>query len=208
MRGLEWEEAPAIGFYNSIAPINANMSNIAFEKLTSPFLKNNLTIASLYLTGYELLKNSIVEQIENFFIEPYSDKKDQLKLIKEYQNEVLSLHENKLIASCLWFKKMKAITDKDIEDIKKIREHRNVIAHELPKLLINKDDNINLEYLVKMRKLLKTVDTWWIKEVELSINPDFKGKNIEKLSVSSGPMMVLDYIISIALSEQEIFKSN
>ena len=103
---------------------------------------------------------------------------------------------------------MKAITDKDIEDIKKIREHRNVIAHELPKLLINKDDNINLEYLVKMRKLLKTVDTWWIKEVELSINPDFKGKNIEKLSVSSGPMIVFDYIISIALSEQEIFKSN
>jgi len=54
----------------------------------------------------------------------------------EYQEHVVSLcPKDRLHASCLWFRKMGAIDDGDINTIREIRKHRNDIAHELPKYI-------------------------------------------------------------------------
>ena len=45
-------------------------------------------------------------------------------------------------------------------------------------------------------------DTWWIKEVELSISPDLQNTDRDAISVRSGPMIILDHIISIALKDE------
>src|SRR5947209_7584242 len=145
------------------------MSEFSWSKLEASTLKQNLIIASLYLTAYELLKDSIISQIEGFFTAPYGGKDYHTLLAHQYKQDVLSLDKSKLYASCLWLKNMGAITDGDIENVKLIRDHRNQIAHELPQLLTSSDIEVNIQYFVTLKNLLGKIDTWWIKEVELSI---------------------------------------
>lgn len=89
---------------------------------------------------------------------------------------------------------MNVISDDEIKEIHKIRRHRNEIAHELPRLIINSNLDVNLDYLFKIRELISKIDTWWIMEVEMTISY----KETPKLDgVKTGRMMSLDHIFTI-----------
>src|ERR1700744_3443874 len=70
-----------------------------------------LIMASLYITGFELLKDTIVDRPKGFFTNGFGP--DGLHLDPAYQADVLSKNKSVLYASLEWLKGMGTIDDSD-----------------------------------------------------------------------------------------------
>lgn len=178
------------------------MDKRTYAKLLSPELtKAHLMAAGIYLTAYELLKSAIINPIKNFYIGGLFENNTSIK--KRYETEVISLHKNIFEASCKWLLKIEAITPDDIQTMADIRILRNHIAHQLPDFLVDDDVNIQIDDLKKIQKILSKIDMWWIRNVELSANPDYSPIDYEEIqswNVRSGPMLLVSYLISLLQS--------
>lgn len=156
--------------------------------------KNNLILSSLYLSAYELLKYSVIERIKGFFT--FDFEEDKTVIDDQYKDEVLKLHKDPFIASCLWLEKNGAITEAEIEQIKETRSHRNEIAHELPKVLVEGFE-VHIDCFLDIRRLLEKIDKWWIQNVDIPSNSDNDGIIIRDDDIYSGATIIIDHLVSI-----------
>jgi hypothetical protein len=175
---------------------------IGTNKFLNPdAIRSNLMLSSLYLTAYELLKDAIIDNIKSFFSFEYT-KEGKAIPDEQYKDEVVRVHKDLMHASCLWLKRNGVITETEVEEIENIRRHRNQVTHELPKLLIDPDLDLNIEYFVRIRELLEKIEMWWIKNVVIPTNSDFDGVEVNEKDIHPGRVTALDYIVSIALADQ------
>ena len=101
---------------------------------------------------------------------------------------------------------MRAITKEDIEEVAKIREHRNKVAHQLPEFLVDDAVNINIAYIYKMYELLTKIDVWWFMQSELPTNPELSAHTDEIVSVKSGLMLILELLFSLVPLDHKPFE--
>lgn len=135
-------------------------------------LKRNLLQGGLYLAAFEMLKDSLVGRPRDFFCFRISDGDISADLSSpEYEREVRSLHKHPFTASALWWHKSGAISDEDLDALRQIREHRDQIAHNMPKMIATADHSIDLDLLVQTNRILATIDNWWLQNVEVGIDP-------------------------------------
>ena len=167
-------------------------------------LKGNLIRSSIYLTCWEMLKNSVMDHPRDFYTDGWNDGK--VILDPKYKTEVLALDNDPLIASALWFKKLGAISDDDIILLSGFRSHRNEIAHELPKFLGTAESNVPHEFFNGMLCLVEKIDRWWIQDFELPLNPDFNGSELSKEEldgVQSMNMIMMNLLIAVADGKED-----
>jgi len=163
-------------------------------------LQRNLTVASLYLTAWEILCDEIIVSLRNFFMVINAEG---VTLDKEkYKQHVEDLDKSRLYASCLWLQKMDAISQDDIEKIRTFHNHRNNIAHELCRLLTDATANINIDDLKEMRDLTRKIGAWWAVNLDIPSNPDLDDQVIDEKDVIPGQVVILDFIYSVALKSQ------
>ena len=158
-----------------------------------------MILSSLYLTAYELLKDAIIDNIRAFFSFEYKGGKAISD--EQYKDEVVRVHKDLMHASCLWLKRNGIITESEVKEVQNIRKHRNQVAHELPRLLIDADLNLNIGYFVKIRELLEKIELWWVKNVEIPTNSEFNGVEVSEKDIRPGRVIALDHVISIALAD-------
>lgn len=164
-------------------------------------LKANLIILSLFITSYEILKDSIISRIRNFYTNGFNEK--GWIVDKEYQIEVKNLNKSLLYASLEWLKNMKVIDDNDIEEFNEIKKCRNELAHEIVNF-ITKGSNINpLPLFPKMINLLDKIEKWWILNVEIELNSNLNDKEIDEKGIIPGPIIMLRVLMDIALGNEE-----
>jgi len=136
-------------------------------------LKQNLLQGGLYLAAFEMLKDSLVGRPRDFFCFEISNGDIVTDLSSpEYEREVRSLHKHPFTASALWWHKSGAISDEDLDTLRRIREHRDQIAHNMPKMIGTADHSIDLNLLVQTNDILAKIDNWWIQNVEAGIDPE------------------------------------
>ena len=178
----------------------------SWEKFLNPKkLKDSLIRASIYLSAYELLKTSIIGHLTGFFASEwkFDEKTGEIETIQSesYKKKVRSLYpKDEFHSCCRWFFENKAIGKADLAAIPKIRRHRNSIAHELPKFLGSANYEVDRNLLIKTIQIIRKVDTWWIKEIEVPTNPDFDHMNYDEINwneVLSGNMMLVNFLSSI-----------
>ena len=128
----------------------------SWERFLNPeTLKNNLILGSIYITSFEILKDSIITKLKDFFIDGidengfiYSDR---------YKTKVLTLHKNPLQASLIWLQDMEAIDNNDIIKFEKIKTFRNKLAHEMLDFIANIPEDDLLELFNDMISLLTKI---------------------------------------------------
>ncbi len=187
----------------------------SWEKFVNPKkLKDSLIRASIYLSAYELLKTSIIDHLTGFFASEwkFNEKTGEIETIQSesYKKEVRSLYpKDEFHSCCLWFFENKAIGKADLDAIPKIRKHRNSIAHELPKFLGSANYEVDKHLLDKTIEIIRKVDTWWIKEIEVPTNPDFDHMNYDEINwdeVLSGNMILMSFLSSIYEGDDTFLK--
>lgn len=170
----------------------------SWEKFLNPnTLRANLVAASLFITAYEILKDSIVDHLRSFF----SDFGDSGPVGGEsYEEKVLSLDpkRNPLRASIAWWKANGVFDDGDEKLISDLTKHRNEVAHELPRFLASAQHNVQLELLEKLSAIVAKADQWWILNVELAIQDEIDSSEVRSEEIVSGNMMFLQLLISAA----------
>jgi hypothetical protein len=182
-------------------------NNQLWEDFLNPeIIRPRLITASVYNFAYSIFKDTVINRIRDFYV--YNSEEG----LKNYNNEVLSLNKSPIYASLEWLKNMEAIEQNDIEIFNKIKDCRNELAHEIHNILINKgsptdftDNFKNLFYL------FRKIEIWWTINIELTINPDYVGEDIESIdenSVTTGPIICLKTLIDIAITENKTYYNN
>ena len=160
-----------------------------------------LISASIFIAGFEALKDSIIGRIRDFFCHGF-DASGHI-VDPRYQSEVLSRSKSPVYASLDWLKEMNAIDDTDIEVFDRIKMCRNDLAHRLLSMLgsafVVPDFAISFQ---EMATLLRKIEVWWIKEVEIPTNPDFDGQEISEDAIVPGRSIGLRLLCDIALGDE------
>ncbi|HLN27187.1 MAG TPA: hypothetical protein VK395_05545 [Gemmataceae bacterium] len=169
----------------------------SWAKLLNPeILRANLMAASIFLVAYEILRTSVIERIRGFLTHEFDSNGSIIS--DKYKKDVLSLAKSPLRASLLWLKGMSVLDDSDIRSVDAIREHRNELAHDLPKFVATVDAEINTELLASIYDLVAKIDRWWIREVDLPCDPEFDGREIADDEIHSGNVVFMQLLISVA----------
>jgi len=178
--------------------------NRDIEKLFNPEkLKSNLVRASIFLACYELLKSSILDEPKDLFKE-CKDGKEIMS--EEYNTKVTQLYPKDLFhASCLWFKEQGALSDEDIEIIGKIREHRNKIAHELMKIIMDSEHEVDIHLLDSIHYMVSKIDRWSVRNFGIW-NPNTlhleEVDNVPDEEIASLKMLVMSMILKIVYGRE------
>lgn len=174
----------------------------AWRKLTDrEQLVSELFATSLFVLVWELLCDSVIEQVESFFLIGFD--KDGLTYSSNYKEEVLSRHRSRLEASMLWLRDMGAISDDDIDSVGTLREYRNQVVHELPERLFSEKPAVDVHMAGLAMEMLRKIDTWFIREVEIPTNPDVDPENVDLDGVASGRMIVLQLMFEVLSGNEE-----
>jgi hypothetical protein len=175
---------------------------LQWEKFLNPeILRTNLIVASLFITAFEMLKDSIIGRSRDFFTDGFDE--NGWIINDNYKTKVLSLSKSPLYASLEWLTKMNAIHDSDVDEFNKIKNCRNNIVHEIGQY-ISKGQNIDpLPLFSTMMDLLHKIEKWWILNIEIPTDSDFDGQEIDEGSILPGKIMILRLLTEIALGTKE-----
>ncbi len=176
----------------------------SWKRLLNPeTLRANLIVASLFITAFELLKNSIIERPRESFADGFDENGPIIIDNGNYKTKVLSLGDDPLDSSLKWLQEMDAIDDHDIAKFDAIKDCRNKLAHEMDKF-ISQGTKVNpLAQFPKIFELLDKIEKWWILGVEIPTNPKYDGQDIDEDEIVSGKIMLLRLLLDIAIGSEK-----
>jgi hypothetical protein len=175
------------------------------EKLFNPEkLKNNLARASIFLACYELLKSSVLDGPKDLFLRGFKNGKDIMS--EEYNTQVIQLYPKDLFhASCLWFKEQGVLSDEDVKIIDKIREHRNKIAHELIKIIMDSEHEVDIHLLDSIHYMVSKIDRWCVRTFGVLDPVNFEYVEVDNIpdeQIDSLKMLVMSMILKIVYGRE------
>jgi hypothetical protein len=185
------------------------VERIVEEFLNPDLLKQHLLAGGIYLAAYEMFKSSLVGRPRDFYLSGMENGKEIIS--PDYKTEVITLDRKYLYrASALWWRKQGVLTDADVELAASIRDHRDEIAHNIPRFLGTSEGIIRLDLLESMFILLSKIDQWWIREIEIPCISDFDKREPTQEDLDgamSGNMIFLSLIIPIAFGDDSLMRS-
>lgn len=177
----------------------SNHADDSWAKFLNPTaLRDNLIAASIFVTSYEILKSSIIEQIKSFYTHGF-DKTGPI-VSESYKAKVLALDAkgNHFRASIVWLKANNVIDANDDQMITELTQHRNDVAHNLPKFLSDAGRDVELARLNDLVEIVTKIDRWWIINVELAIQNEIDPINVITDRIMSGNMLFLRILLTTA----------
>ncbi len=172
--------------------------------LNRELLKANLSFAALFLTAFELLKLSVIGAVENVLAWFPEDAKQIERYEAELGIRFDQRDERGLLPSANWLFRIDVLTQDEIEVIKAIRNHRNEIAHELPRLLWEEGADIRVDLIKQARHLTMKIDVWSARNdvlFDLGGNEEIDLSEVPDEEILSGRLVILDYIIDTVTTE-------
>lgn len=168
-----------------------------YAKLAPDSMKQTLVRAGAFLSAYELIKMQVVEGVHD---EYWRDIRDGKKVYRdaEYQREVLALDAaSRFRASCAWLVDAGAFTQEQADVLGAVRDHRNQIAHELPKILNDPDFEVNTSLLLAATVCLRALDVYWGR-MAMAIDPKWNGVDVADMDIWGGPGLLMASLLEIA----------
>ncbi len=175
------------------------------QLLTPAVLKERLISTSLYVTAFELLKESIVGRIRSFYTVGFDAGGDIVD--EKYQISVLSRKKSPLYASLDWLIENGVIDKSDFESFERIKDTRNLLAHELPSLILGGADIKHIERFQEVITLLRKIEVWWVVNLEIPINPDFDQEEIDEEGIVPGALLIIQIMLDV-VSGNEAFATH
>lgn len=173
--------------------------------LNTEEVKFHLTCASLYLTAYEMLIDTMLRLSKDFYTVGYDGTNDVIS--EDYTKSLKQLYPKDIvIASAMWFQsKLDCLNEKDVELIKELKAYRNQLAHEMPKVISEIDYDVKTHYIEKIRDLYKKIHLWWFIEIESTTDPDTDENSLgvdPELAISF-IMLPMEYFLKIITEETQ-----
>lgn len=183
------------------------MSNTAdqWERFLDPdVVIPSLFLATMFITTFEILKDSIVEDIRSFYTNGFDENGPIVE--PEYQSKVLSKNKSPLYASLQWLREHDAIDDEDLANFEKLKGTRNLLAHQLFLVVTGQVESSHETEFDSLVALLRKIGVWWVVNFEIPTNPDFDGQEIDEEGIVPGAVLSLQMLIRVASGDTELLK--
>ena len=164
-------------------------------KLDPARIRSRLIDASLFLMAYELLKVSVVDGVKDFFISGFDQ--DGYIYSDVYRTAVLPRAKHVFEASLIFLLEANAITEDDKQQIQSLRDYRNKLAHDIPRIIDDEHACASDEQIRLAGHYLSKIDNFWGR-VEVDTNPDLDRDGIDYEGIVSRRSLIFQYIAAIA----------
>lgn len=176
-----------------------------WERFLDPdVIRPSLFLATMFITTFEILKDSIVDNIRNFYTNGFDAQGPTVE--PEYQSEVLSKNKSPLYASLQWLRELDALDDEDIATFEKLKTTRNLLAHQLFSVVTGQVESAHEAEFDALVALLRKIGVWWIVNVEIPTNPEFDGQEIDEEGIVPGAVLSLQMLIQVASGSTELLE--
>lgn len=173
-----------------------------WEQFLSPdFTRDRLISASMYITTFEMLKDSIVGRIRDFYSIGFNESGPISN--PDYQTRVLSRNKSVLYASLEWLIEIAAIQKSDLEVFERLKTVRNKLAHELPSIVLGGAELQLAAHFEEALTLLRKIEVWWVVNVEIATNPDHDGAEVDESGIVPGPVLMLQLMLDVVAGNSE-----
>jgi hypothetical protein len=176
------------------------------EKIAPEAVLLTLVQAGSFLSAYELIKYDVVEQVRNFFLTGF-DEEGLTYSDAGYQRSVLSLNsKSRFRASAAWLQSMDAITTEEVTKLEEIKNHRDEIAHEMPRLLVEPDFVVKTQLLAEAAEIVRRLGVFWgtiAVQTDSVSDPD----EVDYEAIKSGSYLLMEYLVGLARGVAGILSS-
>jgi len=177
-----------------------------WERFLDPdVVRPSLFMATMFITTFEILKDSIVSRIRDF----YSDGLNENGAIvsPEYEANVLSRNKSAVYASLNWLHESQAINDEDLKTFERLKKTRNLVAHKLFEVVTGQAESNHTDQFPVLVELLRKVEVWWVVNVEVPTNPDFAEEEIDEQGIVPGAILSLQMLMEVATGNTELLQA-
>lgn len=174
-----------------------------WERFLDPkIVKPSLFLATMYITTFEILKNSIVDRIKDFYSVSWSAEGSTQS--PEYHKNVLLRNMSAVYASLDWLHEQQAISDEDLKTFELLKKTRNLIAHQLFEVVTGQVESDHKDQFLVLVKLLRKIEVWWVINVEIAINPDYSDTEIDEDGIVPGAILSLQMLLEVASGNTQL----
>ncbi len=176
-----------------------------WERFLDPeVVRPSLFLATMFITTFEILKDSIVDDVHGFYTIGFDEHGPTVGA--EYQSKVLSKNKSPLYASLQWLRENDAIDDEDLITFEKLKNTRNQLAHQLFGVVTGQVESAHETQFTDLVALLRKIGVWWVVNVEIPTNPDFDGQEIDEAGIVPGAVLSLQMLIEVASGNTELLE--
>ncbi len=180
--------------------------NEHWERFLDPeVVRPSLFMATMFITAFEILKNSIVDRIRDFYSIGWSEEDNTVS--PEYANNVLSRNKSVVYASLNWLIEQQAIDESDLATFEQLKRTRNLLAHRLFDIVTGHAESLHQEQFNTLVELLRKIEVWWVVNVELATNPDYDDQEIDEAGIVSGAILSLQMLLHVASGGTELLEA-
>lgn len=156
-----------------------------WEKFLNPSkLKTNLIKISIYMCGFEVLSDSIVSRIRDFYSLGNKGPSEEYK----------SRFEKRIFEESLnWLVEHNVIGQEDKVIAIELKNYRNELAHEMAKY-IAAEKTIREEYFIAVYAMLTKIDQWWAYNVDIDFEDENINQDLKMEDIQSGSMFMLQLL--------------
>lgn len=177
-----------------------------WERFLDPdVVRPSLFMATMFITAFEILKNSIVDHIRDFYSIGWSE--EGATVSSEYKEKVLSRDKSPVYASLNWLHENQVINDDDLKIFEQLKSTRNLVAHQLFDIVTGQAESNHMEQFRVLVELLRKVEVWWVVNVELAIDPDYADKEIDEEGIVPGAILSLQMLLEVASGNTELLEA-
>ena len=174
-----------------------------WERFLDPdVVRPSLFLATMFITAFEILKNSIVDDVRGFYTNGFDG--NGLTVGDAYKSQVLAKNKSPIHASLQWLRENDAISDEDLITFEKLKITRNQLAHQLFAVVIGQAESAHEAQFADLVALLRKIGVWWVINVEIQTNPDFDGQEIDEAGIVPGAIFSLQILIEVASGNTEL----
>lgn len=169
-------------------------AEIIYNVIDKDTLRDNFSFVAFFIAVYENFAHLIKEQIKGFYTTGFEKSEDGtireilLPAYKEkIKNRIVDNKGNKdeLKASVLWLVDHEAFSMQDYEAFLKMKEQRNLFAHQLTEVVVRGCSEEEIKLFFDMFALYQKFDRWWINEIEIPTAGQFLPGEYDPESVES-----------------------
>ncbi len=176
-----------------------------WERFLDPdVVRPSLFLATMFITTFEILKDSIVDRIRDFYSVGFGP--DGATVSPEYQRKVLTRNKSPVYASLSWLQEHEAITSEDVAIYEAMKTTRNLLTHQLFSVVTGQVESNHSQQFDQLVGLLRKIEVWWVVNVEIPTNPDYDGQDIDEAGIVPGPVLSLQMLIQVASGSTELLE--
>lgn len=177
-----------------------------WERFLDPdVVRPSLFMATMFITTFEILKNSIVDRIHDFYSIGWS--REGVTVSPTYKAEVLSRDKSPVYASLSWLHENQVIDDNDLKIFDQLKSTRNLVAHQLFDVVTGQVVSNHTEQFQVLVELLRKIEVWWVVNVELATDPDYADTEIDEEGIVPGAVLSLQMLLEVVSGNTELLEA-